>query len=212
SLTRQLVAVQGAWVALVIGASWQVLLDSDHGHVARWLGFRNLPDELRWVAVGAAVAAAVPVALRLLSLARISRHHMSRAHRLGLVALHLLPVPAAWAGVVTTVAPAVPIEAWVALSVPHLTAILVAWFGYPAPPTYAITAASLRSGFVLAVVAGLTWAAFFVAGRPLPSANAAAIQWSHATATNNIREWMQPWRAPWLADSPRSADRPGNPG
>lgn len=206
TLTSQLVVVQTAWVALVIAASWQVFLEPDRGHLARWLLFRGWPIELRWLAMAAAIAAAVPVVLRLLALARIARYHPSRSRRLGLVVLHLFPAPVAWAAVAGSLAPTLPLEACIAGALPLVTAIMVAWFGYPAQPTHAITPVRIRVCVPLGIAAALMWAAFYAAGRPLPPDRAAAVQWAHETATNNIRDWMEPWRAPWLAGNEKKTD------
>jgi hypothetical protein len=212
ALTWQLIVVQTAWVALVVGASWQVFLEPKQGHLARWLGFRGLPNELRWLAMAVAVAAAVPVVLRLLALARIARYHLSRSRRLGLVLLHLFPIPVAWAAVATFLAQEVPVEACIAAALPLVTAMMVAWLGYPAPPTHAVTQVAIRACVPLVIAAALAWAAFYAAGRPLPPNHAAAVQWSHESATNNIRDWMEPRLAPWLTGDQESANRPPDPG
>lgn len=198
SLSAQLVVVHCAWMAAVIGVAWQPALDPRLCHVSRWLHFRDLPPELRWVAVALAAAAAVPIVLRLIAIARINRYHLSRARRLMLVVLHLLPAPLAWAATTTMLRGAVEVEACVAAGLPVVVILVVAWIGYPAPLTHPVTPPGgwsfLRLGAILAVV----WVAFWAAGRPLPDDRAAAVQWGRETATNNIRPWMEPHRAPWL--------------
>lgn len=206
TLSSQLVVVQTAWVALVVGASWQVFLEPETGHLARWLHFRGWPVELRWLVMGAAIAAAVPLVLRLLALARIARYHLSRSRRLGLVILHLFPAPIAWAAVAGRLTPELPLEACIAVALPLTTAIMVAWLGYPAPPTHAVTPVSIRVCIPLVIAAVLAWAVFYASGRPLPEDRTAAVQWAHESSTNNIRSWMEPWRAPWLTGDEEKTD------
>lgn len=198
TVATQLAVVQGTWIALVIAASWQIALDSHLGHLTRWLHFRELPAELRWVTVAAAAAAAVPIVIRLLAMARITRFHLGRGRRLALVLGHLFPVPAAWMAVAIVFRDAVPVEACVAAGVPLLVAVVVAWFGYPAPLTHPVAAVSPRALVALCVLGVLTWAACYSTGRPLPDDRAAAVQWARDGSFNNIRDWMEPWRAPWL--------------
>jgi hypothetical protein len=156
--------------------------------------------------MGAAMAAAAPLVLRLLALARVARYHLSRSRRLGLVILHLFPVPLAWATVAGRIAPELPLEACIAAALPLMTAIMVAWFGYPAPPTHAVTPVTIRVCIPLAIAAALAWVVFFASGRPLPEDRTAAVQWAHESANNNIRDWMEPWRAPWLAENEEKPD------
>jgi len=206
TLAFQVAVIQTAWVALVVGASWQVFLEPETGHLARWLQFRGWPNELRWIAMGAAIATAVPLVLRLLALARIARYHLSRSRRLGLVVLHLFPAPIAWVAVSGRLAPELPLEACVAAALPLVTAIVVAWIGYPAPLTHGITPVDIRICVPFAIAAVVMWSAFYAAGRPLPPDRAAALQWAHESATNNIRDWMAPWRAPWLTGDEEKPD------
>lgn len=198
SLAAQLFVVQLAWTAAVVGLGWQPLLDPAHAHVARWLGFRGLPLELRWLVGGAAAAAAVPVALRLIALARIARFHLGRGRRLLLVALHLLPAPVAWAVASSLLGGAIPPEAAATTALVVLTALAVAWFGFPPPITHRVTPATWRAVAVAVAGAMLAAAVFWVAGRPLPDDRAAAVQWGRAGSFNNVRQWMEPDLAPWL--------------
>lgn len=198
TLEGQLLVLQSAWVALVVGASWQVFLEPLEGQLTRWLFFHDLPLELRWAAMAAAVPASVPVVLRLLAFARITRYNLSRARRLGVVILHLFPLPLAWIGFTVFLRQDLPLEAVIAAGLPLLTSLVVAWVGFPAPPTHAISRVRLRSVAILAVAAAAAWGAIFAAGRPLPDGRTAAVQWAHESVTDNIRDWMTPWRAPWL--------------
>jgi hypothetical protein len=198
SLTSQLLVVQCAWMANVVAVAWQPALDPDLSHVSRWLGFRGLPPELRWISIALAIAAAVPIVLRLIAIARITRYQLSRARRLGLVMLHLLPAPVAWAAATTTLHGVFELAACVAAGLPIAAVLAVAWIGYPAPLTHPVAAVGGRGLIALCGMLALAWGAFWIAGRPLPDHRAAAVQWGKDTSTNNIRTWMEPRRAPWL--------------
>lgn len=198
TLSTQFFCVQWAWTAVVIGLSWQPALDLDLCHLTRWLHFRGLPPELRWITVVLATAAAVPIVLRLIAIARITRHHLSRTRRLALVVLHLLPAPLAWAAITSWIRGTIEAETWIVTAVPVLVILAVAWVGYPAALTHPVTSVSGRALAQLGVILVLAWAAFWFAGRPLPEDRAAAIQWGYDQSTNNIRPWMEPLRAPWL--------------
>jgi len=198
SLSSQIFVVQLAWTAAVIGASWQPALDPHLSHLARWLVFRDLPVELRWLSPALVAAVVVPIVLRLIAIARITRYHLRRGRRLALVAVHLMPIPLAWAAVTTTIRAEFQLEASIAAGVPLLVVLMVAWIGYPAPLTHPVTPVTARAFGLLAVSLVLAWAAFWIAGRPLPDDRAAAVQWGRAGSSNNIRPWMEPVMAPWL--------------
>jgi hypothetical protein len=198
SLIGQLAAVQLAFVAAVVGLLWQPGLDPASSHVARWLAFRGLPPELRWVAAAVGAAASIPVVLRLVALARITRFALSRGRRLGLVVLHLVPVPLGWAAVSTTVRGSVPVEACVVAAVPIVVALATAWLGYPPAVTHAVSGIRPRAGVALVGITLALAGAAMVVGRPLPGGRTAAVQWARDSSFNNIRPWMVPLRAPWL--------------
>ncbi|MCU0303130.1 MAG: hypothetical protein MUC56_03585 [Thermoanaerobaculales bacterium] len=210
SLAGHLVVLQTAWVSLVVAASWQRVLDPELAHLARWLHFRGLPAELGWIAVAVATALAIPIALRLIALARIVRFNLGRARRTILVLLHLVPAPLAWAAFTVWLRGAVPLAACVAAGLPLIAGLVVAWVGYPAPLTHAVARLRPTSAVALAAAAAIGWAAGATAGRPLPDGRVAALQWGPSTSVNNIRDWMAPHRAPWIGPSSNgSPDRPG---
>jgi hypothetical protein len=206
SLSTQLFVLQWAWVAAVIAVAWQPALDPDLSHLARWLHFRGLPLELRWITAVLAATAVVPVVLRLIAIARIARYGLSRARRLALVVVHLLPAPVVWAAVTMVLRGGPEVEASVLAGVPILTALAVAWIGYPAALTHPVEPVSRRVFVQLVVIAALAWAALWIAGRPLPEDRAAAVQWGRDGSFNNIRPWMEPLRAPWLAPTTSNPD------
>ena len=206
TVAAQLFVVQWAWIAIVIGVVWQGALDPQLSHFSRWLQFRALPPELRWIAAVLGAAVAVPIVLRLIALARIARHHLSRARRLALVILHLLPAPLAWAAITTVIRGGCEVETCVVASAPVVVVLAVSWIGYPAPLTHPIAPIRGRVFIHLITYCVLIWAAFWLAGRPLPEDRAAAVQWGCAGSYNNIRPWREPLQAPWVASTPISLD------
>lgn len=203
TLIGQLAVVQLAWTSAVVGVAWQPSLLPELSHLARWLHFRGLPPELRFVTVVVAVAVVVPVVLRLLALARITRFHLGRGGRLAVVTVHMLPLPILWCGISAWLTGNLPVEACLVTAAPLLTAMVVAWFGYPAPMTHAVSGVRWNQTVVPAVALTLALALIWFAGRPLPDNTTAALQWARSTSMNNIRGWMTPSRAPWLPDAPR---------
>lgn len=209
TLAAQLIVIQWAFIALVIGIAWQGALDPETSHFTRWLQFRALPTEIRWVAVALGAVVTVPLVLRLIALARIARHNLSRARRLAVVILHLIPVPLVWAATTTAIRGEVEAEASLLAGVPILVALAVAWIGYPPPLTHPVAPVRGRAFVLLITSCGLAWAAFTLAGRPLPDHRAAAVQWGRAGSYNNIRAWMEPLRAPWLPPADTNPDPSG---
>ena len=199
TLASQLFVVQLAWVATVIGVAWQPSLDPDMSQFTRWLQFRALAPELRWITAVLGAAIAVPIVLRLIALARIARHHMSRARRLALVGLHLVPVPVAWAIASSAILGKIPVESCVLAGVVVLVALAVPFVGYPSALTHAVAPLRGRVFVALIPIAMVFWSVFALAGRPLPDDRAAAILWGRDGSFNNIRSWMAPLSAPWLA-------------
>jgi hypothetical protein len=200
TLAGQLTVVQGAWMTVVLGAAWQPFLDFGDCHLARWLAFRGLPEELQWLSVAAAAVAGVPIALRLVAIGRITRFHMTRWRRMALVLLHLLPPTAVWIVITLVIRNGVAVAACVAVGVPLVAVVGVAWYGYPAPLTHAVEGLRARAVASLIAAAVLAWTACVAAGQPLPGHRSAALQWGRDSTTNNIRDWMVPRRAPWLPD------------
>lgn len=209
SLAGQLIAVQLAWSSVVLGALWQAGLDPENAHLTRWLEFRGLAPGLRLLIVAAAAVAVVPVTLRLLAVARITRHHMRRHRRIALVAGHLVPAPLAWALLSSHLRGALPVEAAATAAVPVVVALAVAWVGYPAPLTHPVAPVRVGALLGLLAVAALAWAGLALAGRPLPGDRVAAVQWAGAGSFNNIRPWMAPVGPPWLDDPHANRVPPG---
>jgi hypothetical protein len=198
SLSAELLALQLAWAGTTVGVAWLPLVDGADGHVARFLYLRELPGELVWLAPLVASAAAALPTLRLLSLARGARRHTGRGLRMGLVVLHLGVPTAAWFGVVSMLEGAVVPAQAIALALPLLTAVTVAFLGYPA--AYVHSLREIRGGaFARAVVAGaLVAALLWWAGRPVNNDRFGGVLWGTPTELNNIRPWIE--AAPALGD------------
>jgi hypothetical protein len=198
TLGGQLAAIQLGYVSLTVAALWQPGLAAGASQVARWLAFRGLAVELRWLPAAVAVAAAVPITLRLIAAARITRFGLTRIRRLALVGLHLIPAPVGWAALSTATAGDLPVESCLVAGLPVAAALVTAWVGFPAPLTHPVSGTRAATVFAFAGLAVVVWGALIVAGRPLSGDHRAAIQWGRETGTNNIRPWMAPLRAPWL--------------
>lgn len=199
SLSGHLVVLGLGWTALVLGAGWLTLIDGPDGQLARWLVFRGLPVELRWTSIAVSIAAAIPIVLRLLAIDRVIRFHPARGRRIGIVVLHLWPVPVTTIILAIVVAGEAPVEACIGAAAPLLAALVTAWFGFPPPPTHTIARVAPRTPILLAVGAVVLGGAAAAAGRPLADGRHAAIQWWYDSPTNNIRSWMAPTMAPWVS-------------
>lgn len=191
TLASELLAIHTAWASATIGVAWLPLVDADDGHIARLLYLRELPDELVWGAplLGALVGC-IPV-LRLQSLALRARRNLGRFMRLWLVVLHLVLPSAIWFGLTSwIVGAAAPTQA-VALAIPVIAALTLAWFRYP--PTYVRPLDDIRGGahvraaLALAVLLAVLWST----GRPMGPDHWRGILWGPPTGLNNIRPWIE---------------------
>ena len=199
TLAAELIAVHLAWGATVVGVAWLPLVDPVDGHLARFLDLFGLPSLVVWAAPSLAAIAAFPPVLRLLSVARVARHHTGRGTRLLLVLLHLGVPCVAWVLVVSSVRGEAPLAPMVALLAPLLVACAVAWLGYPPAFVHRLTeietASWLRLLCAALVVVGLVW----TAGRPVGRDTWAGLLWGTPSARNNIRPWVATFEVwpPW---------------
>jgi hypothetical protein len=198
SLGSQIVAIQLGWSALTIGAGWSALLEGTDGQIARWLQFRALPVELRWAVLFASIIVVFPMVIRLLSIDRVVHYHAGRGRRIGLVMTHLWPATILWIALFVAIHKTLPVASCIGAALPLIVGLLVAWFGFPPPPTHAMTPVRGWTPAALAIVLAAMLALLVAAGRPLPDDRYAAVQWLADTPTNNVREWMTPWPAPWI--------------
>ncbi len=197
-LGTELALVQLAWAAAAAGVAGVQLIGVSGGHVRQWLALRHLPPALVWLLPIAAAAAVVPASLRLLALDREAVPDGGRVRRLWIVFLHLVVPSVAWLTAVSIASGGVAWQAVVALLMPIVGALVLAWAAYPSRLPYRFENPSLGTWVSLALAAALAWGFVALAGRPLPGGDNAALLWGRPLATNNVRVWMQPVRVPWL--------------
>lgn len=191
TLAAELVLVHAAWAATVVGLAWLPLVDRSDGHLSRWLELWDLPVPLAWLVPAMSIPAAVPPVLRLLALVRISRHHSSRGFRLAAVIVQLGLPAAAWVALATAVHGAPQGPPAIAVGVVVTVALTTAWFGYPPAFAHRLEGLTAASWIRLTVAATLLVATVAVAGRPLAGDRRAGLLWGRASATNNIRPWIE---------------------
>jgi hypothetical protein len=189
-LGSELVVLHGAWAATVVGLAWLPLLDPMDGHLARWVELWRLPSPVRWLLPILVLPAAVVPALRLLSLLRMTRRHCGRLLRLAAVAAHLVLPAAIWIGGAALIRGQLPPWSTAAVGVAAVTALAVAWSGYPPAFVHRLDALSGWSWIRAAAAAVLVIVVVLAAGRPLTGGARAGILWGSAGATNNVRPWI----------------------
>ncbi len=193
SLVTQLSCVQVSWAMSLVAVAVLPVLDSEDGHVARFLSLHGWPTTLAWLCPIFAAGAAVLPTLRLLQLARRKRPDIRRSHRLLVVAVHLGLPAAGWLTLISLVHGAVLVPAIIAAAAPVLAALTFAWWRYPNPyvrPLELPTAGQIIGLTLAAVIlAAIVW----VAGRPLADGHSAGALWGTAQSSNNIRPWIEPW-------------------
>ncbi len=191
SLSSELLAVHVAWGMIVVGVAWLPLLDPVDGHIARFLKIHGVPLQGVWLAPTLAAGVAFLPTLRLLALARITRQHIGRGARLGLILLHLGVPCVAWAALVSTIHGTPMVIPSVAIAAPLVVACTIARFGYPPPYAHQLreldAANWLRVLITAAVVITLLW----LTGRPLGDGRYAGVAWGAPGAYNNVRPWVE---------------------
>jgi hypothetical protein len=140
----------------------------------------------------------------------MARQDCGRGRRLAAVAVHLVLPAVGWVGAATLVRGTPAPWSTGAVVAAAVTALAVAWIGYP--PAFAHRLEGLSGwSLVRAVMAsGLVIALVVVAGRPLPGGRRAGVLWRWPEATNNVRPWVEPAALPWLGGgfeaAPAAAD------
>jgi hypothetical protein len=209
-LGSELVVLQAAWAAAVVGLAWLPLLDPVDGHLSRWVELWRLPPPVRWAVPLVALPAAVLPTLRLLSLVRMARQHCGRLLRLAAVGVHLVLPAAVWVGAATLIRGEPAWWSTAAVAAVAALALAVAWSGYP--PAFVHRLEGL-SGW--SFVSGVTASALLIglvlaAGRPVAADSRAGVLWSAPGATNNLRPWVDATSLPWveatLGAEPTAAD------
>jgi hypothetical protein len=181
------------------------LLDSEDGHLARFLELHGAPLSLVWLSPVFAAGAALLPTLRLLQLARRRRPDIRRSYRLLVVAIHLGVPTAGWVGLVSLVRGSVPIPAIFAAAAPPIAALAFAWSRYPSPYVRQLEAPKARGIIGLALAAVILATIVWVAGRPLADDRVAGVLWGTSQSSNNIRPWIKPWS---VAGETATAPRP----
>ena len=195
TLLAELSVVHIAWSTALVGGAWLPLINSDDGHLARWLSLQGWPKEAVWAApVLTSIIALVPT-IRLLEMARRRQTSARSISRFGVVVIHLgLPL-VAWVVLTAFVRGSLPVAATIGAAAALATSLTVAWMRYPAPYVHPLepTTPSRFAGVLItaALIAIFVWSA----GRPLPESRSAGIIWGTSQAFNNIRPWIDPWSA-----------------
>ena len=201
TFAAEVVTLQLAWGAAVLGLAWMPMIDPDQGHLARFLILHRWPPALLWLAPATAAVLTPLIVLRLLAVARQGRGHLGRLMRMALVAAYL-GLPAVAAGVVSTVIRGTaPVAAALAAGAVLAVAMAVAWIGYPPALVRDLARVTAGSQLRLVAAAGLLLAVLVVAGRPLPDGDRSGLLWSSPTGLNNIRPWIDPLTL--VAESPQ---------
>ncbi|MGD9253010.1 MAG: hypothetical protein PVG92_03650 [Holophagae bacterium] len=195
SLVAELVSVQVAWALSTIAVAWLPLVDHDDGHVVRFLSLHGFSSYWIWLTPGLASAVALLPTLRLLELARRRSRGIGRTYRLGLVAIHLgLPV-VLWCAVASAAHGFVPVLPTIAVAIPLVAVVVLAWFRYPSPHVHPLAGPKIAEVVALAGAAAILSGGVWLAGRPLAEGTSAGVLWGQPGSFNNIRPWINPWPA-----------------
>jgi len=193
SLVTQLGCIQISWAMSLVALAVLPVLDSEDGHLARFLTLHGWPTALVWLSPVFAAGAALLPTLRLLQLARRRRPDIRRSYRLLVVAIHLGVPAVGWLGLVSLVRGSVLMPAIIAAAVPMIAGLAFAWFRYPAPYVRPLEMPKAGEIVGLALAAVIFAASVWVAGRPLAGGQSAGILWGTAQSSNNVRGWIEPW-------------------
>jgi hypothetical protein len=194
SLVTELAVVQMAWAMSIAAVAIMPMLDTNDGHLGRFLSLHGWPEY--WIWAGPILAATVSLlpALRLLELARRRQPEIRRATRMMVVVIHLVLPAVAWLILISVVRSAVPVFAAAAAILPLTATIVFAWIRYPAPYVWPLELPKPMEIMVVVSAAVILGGTLWLAGRPLEKGGRAGVIWGHPQAFNNIRPWIQPWR------------------
>jgi len=79
----------------------------------------------------------------------------------------------------------------IALAIPLMVTMLVAWFGYPSPYVLPLREIGGAAFARAAVAAALVVTALWWAGRPLAGDRWSGVLWGTPSSLNNIRPWVE---------------------
>jgi len=193
SWVTQLSCIQIAWAMSLVAVAVLPVLDSEDGHLARFLMLHGWPTILVWLSPVFAAGVALLPTLRLLQLARRRRPDIRRSHRLLVVAIHLGVPAAGWLALVCLVRGAIVLPAILGAAAPVVFVFAFAWFRYPGPYVRPLELPKAGEIIGLALAAVMLAAMVWVAGRPLANGQSAGVLWGTAQSSNNIRPWIEPW-------------------
>ena len=205
SWVTQLSCIQIAWALSLVAVAMLPVLDSEDGHLARFLALHGWPVTLMWISPLLGAGAALMPTHRLIQLARRRHHNIRRRHRLLVVAIHLGVPALAWLGLVSLVHGSVLIPAVLAAAAPLFAALTFAWFRYPDPYVRPLERATVGEVVGLGLIAAILATVVWIAGRPLGDGQSAGVLWGTAQSSNNVRPWVEPW-------SIRNQSEPSDPG
>jgi hypothetical protein len=192
TLAAELTVLHLAWGCTTVAVAWLPLLDTADGHLRRMLELWRLPHELLWVVPILAVPGALPPTLRLLALLRTVRKHPRRGLRLATVGVHLVLPVAAWVLLATMIRGAPAFAASIGLLAPVVTALAIAWYGYPYAFPHRLRELKTSDAVRTAVFATVVVATIWLTGRPLADGRASGLLWASPKSYNNIRQWVEP--------------------
>jgi hypothetical protein len=193
SWVTQLSCIQIAWAMSLVAVAVLPVLDSEDGHLARFLMLHGRPTTLVWLSPVLAAGAALLPTLRLLQLARRRQPDIRRSYRLLTVAIHLGVPAAGWLGIVSLVHGGLLIPSIFAAAAPVVAALTFAWFRYPGPYVRPLERPNAGQIVGLALAAVMVATIVWVAGRPLADDRSAGVLWGTAQSSNNVRGWIEPW-------------------
>jgi hypothetical protein len=193
TLVSELFSLQFAWALSTIAVAWLPLVDTDDGHLARYLSLHDLSGAWLWLAPGLAAVAALLPTLRLLELARRRRSDIGRTHRLLLVALHLGLPALLWIAAASWVHGSIPVLPTFAIATPLMSALALAWSRYPSPHVHPLPGPKLAEIVALVAATSVLSAAVWFSGRPVEDGGSAGFLWGQPRSFNNIRPWIETW-------------------
>ena len=192
SLAVELAAVHIAWAVSVVGVAWLPVLDTQDGHLARWLSLHGIPSGVVWIAPVVGAGIALLPTLRLLELARRYRQNTGRSYRLVVVGAHLFVPLLLWAALALVVHGSLIVSGIVTVALVIAASLVLAWFRYPAPFVHPLREPSPGDTLALVAVAATLAAVLWLGGRPLEGGRSAGLLWGSPSAFNNVRPWIEP--------------------
>ncbi len=188
----ELLMIQLAWAAALIGLGWLPFLDPSDSHLVHWLDFHRLSPTWIWAAPAIAAVTALLATRRLVDLLRSASPHAGPVARLITAILHLWLPAVGWVLLNGIVAGPAPRRALLAATIPCAAAAAAAIFAHPPGHHHRLEPVSTTTWLGALATVLVTGVLVWCAGRPLPHQHNAGILWGRPLATNNIRSWVSP--------------------